>query len=170
MEALHDLTLCEAHYKGVVAGLQSSVILQQAYVERVHAQLKAKEKKGQSEKGALRGGHARLMTEDEVFNEIRLQKEERVQQKVAKEKRKNMMEEYKAAMEGWRKGEEVRKAWNFARHKEWEREVQTWKELPKPRGKWPLLGELKKAELKPTRPTNIIPDNDEVSPSWRSPK
>lgn len=163
MKALHDLTLREAHYKGVVAGLQSSVILQQAYVEHVHGQLEAKEKRGQSEKGALRGGHARLMTEDEVFNEIKLQKEEKAQQELEKEKRKNVMERYKTAMEGWKKGEEARKAWNVARHEEWENEVQAWKGLPKPKGKRPLLGQLKKAGSKPTYPTNVIADEDKVS-------
>lgn len=42
LEALHDLALRNIHYKGVIAGLQSSVILQQAYVEQVHGQLEAK--------------------------------------------------------------------------------------------------------------------------------
>ena len=60
------------------------MILQQAYVERVHGQLEVKENKGQKEKGALRGGHARLMTEDKVFNKIRAQKVEREQQKCEK--------------------------------------------------------------------------------------
>ena len=163
MEILHDLALREAHYKGVVAGLQSSVILQQAYVERVHGQLEAKEKKGGNEKGALRGGHARLMTEDEVFDEIRVQKEERIQQQLEKERRKGVMEEHKIMMEEWKRGEEVRKAWNVARRKEWENEVNVWKNSPKPRGKQPLLGKLKKAEPKPARPTNVLVDKDEVS-------
>jgi len=164
MKALHDLTLREVHYKGFVAGLQSSAILQQAYVERVHGQLEAKEKKNQAEKGALRGGHARLMTEDEVFNEITLQKEEKARQKLEKEKRKDMMEEYKTAMEEWKKSEEARKAQAITRHEEWEKEVEAWKGLPKPRGKRPLLGKLKKAEPKPTHPTNVIANGDEVSP------
>ena len=38
-----------------------------------------------------------------------------------------------------------------------------WKELPKPRGKQPLLGHLKKAEPKPSHPTNVAADDDEVS-------
>jgi len=174
MEALHDLTLREAHYKGVVAGLQSSVILQQAYVERVHGQLESKEKKSQNEKGALKGGHARLMTEDQVFDEIRAQKEERAQQALEKERRKGMVEQHKAAMDEWKEGEEMRKAWNIAQHEEWEKEVQAWKDSPKPKGKRPLLGKLKKAEPKPTRPTNPLADDDEVSLSrvkifeWRS--
>ena len=166
--ALHNLTLREAHYKGIVAGLQSSVILQQAYVERVHGQLEAKERKGQNEKGALRGGHARLMTEDEVFNEIKVQKEERAEQKLAKEKRKGMMEEYRIAMEGWKKGEEARKVWNATRREEWGKEVQTWKGLPKPKGKQPLLGKLNKAKPKPIHPTSVAADEDEVRPPWES--
>ena len=163
MEMVHDLALREAHYKGVVAGLQCSVILQQAYVERVHGQLESKEKKNQNQKGALRGGHARLMTEDEAFSEIKLQKEERVQQKLEKERRKGMMEEHRFAMEEWKRSEEARKALNVARHEEWEREVQAWKELPKPRGKRPLLGNLRKAEPKPTRLTGVAADENEVS-------
>ena len=163
MEAVHDLASREAHFKGIVAGLQSSVILQQAHVERVHGQLEAKERKGRYEKGALRGGHARLMTEDEVFDEIRLQKEVRTQQKLEKERMKSLMEEYKLAMEEWKRSEEARKAWNNVRRKEWENEVAAWKELPKPKGKQPLLGKLRKAEPKPVRPTNVMVEADEVS-------
>jgi hypothetical protein len=164
IEALRSLALREAHYKGIITGLQSSVILQQAYVERVHGQLEAKERKQDKEKGALRGGHARLMTEDEVFNEIRLQKEEKERQQLEKEKKKSMMGEYKIAMEEWKKGEETRKAWNVVRHDEWEKEVQVWKESPKPKGKRPLLGKLKTAGPRPTHPTNVVADEDEVSP------
>ena len=163
MEALHNLALCQAHYKGVITGLQSSVILQQAYVERVHGQLEAKEKKSGREKGALKGGHARLMTEDEVFNEIELQKEAKAQQQLEKEKKRGMMEEYKIAMEEWKKSEEVRRAWNVTRCDDWEKEVQAWTKLPKPRGKQPLLGKLRKPEPKPTHPTNVAVDEDEVS-------
>ena len=163
IKALHDLVLREAHYKGIVIGLQSSVVLQQAYVERVHGQLEAREKKNSREKGALGGGHARLMTEDEVFNEIKSRKEAKAQQHLEKEMRKEAMEEYRVAMEEWKKGEEVRKAWNDLRRKEWEREVEAWKERPKPKGKKPLLGKLGKAEPKPTRPTNPTVDVNEVS-------
>ena len=74
-----------------------------------------------------------------------------------------MMEGHKVVMEEWKKSEEVRKAWNIARHEEWEKEVNVWKDLPKPKGKRPLLGKLKKAEPKPTRPTNVLADEDEVS-------
>lgn len=66
-----------------------------------------------------------LMTEDEAFNEIRVQKEEKARQELEKERKKDMMEEYKIAMEEWKKGEEMRRAENVARHKEWEQEVQT---------------------------------------------
>ena len=103
------------------------------------------------------------MTEDEVFNEIELQKEERAQQQLEKNRRKNMMGEYKIVMEEWKKGEEARKAWNVAQHERWEKEVQVWKKLPKPKGKQLLLGKLEKAEPKPTRPTNVAADESEVS-------
>ena len=115
------------------------------------------------EKGALKGGHAWLMTEDQVFNEIRAQKEERAQQALEKERRKGIVEEHKAAMDEWKKGEEMRKAWNVAQHEEWEQEVQVWKDSPKPKGKRPLLGKLKKAEPKPTHSTNTAADDDKVS-------
>ena len=162
MEVVHDLTLHEAHFKGILVGLQSSVILQQAYVERVHGQLEAKERKGRHEKGALRGGHTHLMTEDEAFDEIRLQKEVRMQQKLEKERMKGLMENHKLAMEGWKRSEEVRKAWNNAWRREWENEVAAWKELPKPKGKQPLLGELRRPDPKPARPTNVAVEADEV--------
>ena len=83
------------------------MILQQAYVEWVHGQLEVKENKGQKEKGALRGGHTQLITEDEVFNEIRVQKVEREQQKCEKERRKVAMDEHKILMEEWKIGEEM---------------------------------------------------------------
>ena len=168
IKAFQSLTLREAHYKGVVAGLQSSVILQQAYVERVHGQLEAKEKKRKKEKGALRGGHARLMTDDDFFNEIKAQKEEKAQQQVEKERKRNIMGDYKVAMEEWKKNEEARKVFNLSRHREWEDEVRVWKESPKPRGKRPLLGKPKKAEIKPTHPTNIVADEDEVRSELRT--
>ena len=38
-----------------------------------------------------------------------------------------------------------------------------WKDSPKPKGKWPLLGKLKKAKPKPTCPSNVLADKDEVS-------
>ena len=36
----------------------------------------------------------------------------RMQQKLEKERMKGLMENHKLAMEGWKRSEEVRKAWN----------------------------------------------------------
>ena len=79
------------------------------------------------------------------------------------ERRKVAMYEHKILMGEWKTGEEMRKAWNITRHGEWEKEVQMWKDAPKLRGKWPLFGKVKKADPKPTRPSNVVADEDEVS-------
>ena len=104
-----------------------------------------------------------MIIKDEAFDEIRLQKEVRMQQKVEKERMKGLMEEYKVAMDEWKRCEEVRKTWSNIWCREWENEVAAWKELPKPKRKQPLLGKLRKAEPKSAHPMNIVVGVDEVS-------
>ena len=75
IKALHDLRLTT---KAFLLGCRAQLFCQ-AYIERVHGQLEVREKKNSREKGALGGGYAQLMTEDEVFNEIKSWKEAKAQ-------------------------------------------------------------------------------------------
>ena len=149
MEKLQEATIKEAYLKGKIAGLQSTVILQDAYLHRVQGQLEAREGKKNKGGGVLNDGHARLLTKDEFIEKVAEKDKQKALKQARKEQRKAIMAEYKVALDEWKKTEEERKQWNVNWRLEWKREVEEWIQLKgKGRGKKPLLGE-KKAIPKP---------------------
>jgi hypothetical protein len=163
IKKLHEATMKEAYLKGKIAGLQSTVILQDAYLHRVQGQLEAKEGKRNKGGGVLNDGHARLLTEDEFIEKVAEKDRQKASKQAEKERRKVVMAEYKVALDEWKKIEEERKRWNASRKLEWKREVDEWNVLKgKGRGKRPLLGE-RKATPRPTRPSADVVEDSEVS-------
>jgi len=168
MKKLQDSVIKETYLKGKVVGLQSTVILQNAYLHRVQGQLEAREGKRNKGGGVLNDGHARLLTEDEFVEKVAERDRQKASKQAEKEQRKAMMAEYKVVLDEWKKVEGERKRWNIDRRLEWKREVEEWNRLKgKGRGKRPLLGE-KKATARPTRPSADIVEDSEVSLAVRT--
>ena len=163
MEKLHHATIKEAYLKGKITGLQSTVILQDAYLHRVQGQLEAKEGKRNKGSGVLNDGHARLLTGDEFIEKVAEKDKQKALKQAEKEQRRVVMAEYKVALDDWKKIEEERKQWNASRKLEWKKEVEEWEQLKgKKRGKRPLLGE-RKAIPRPKRPSVDAIEDSEVS-------
>ena len=163
MKKLQGATIKEAYLKGKIAGLQSTVILQDAYLHRVQGQLGAREAKRNRRGGVLNDGHARLLTEEEFIEKVAEKDKQKALKQAEKERRRAMMAEYKVALNEWKKIEDERKQWNLNRRLEWKREVEDWNQLKgKGRGKKPLLGG-KKAMPKPARPSADVVEDSEVS-------
>jgi len=70
IKKLQDVTIKEAYLKGKIARLQSTAILQDAYLNRVQGQLETKEGKRNKGGGVLNDGHVRLLTEDEFIEKV----------------------------------------------------------------------------------------------------
>ena len=150
IKKLQDATVKEAYLKGKIAGLQSTAILQDAYLHRVQGQLETKEGKRNKGGGVLNDRHARLLTEDEFIEKVAEKDKQKAIKQAQKDKRKVMAAEHKIVLDEWKKAEEERKQWNTDQRSEWKREVEDWNTLKgKGRGKRPLLGE-KKAIPRPT--------------------
>ena len=163
IKKLQDATIKEAYLKGKIAGLQSTAILQDAYLHRVQGQLEAKEGKRNKGGGVLNDGHARLLTEDEFIEGVAEKDRQKAVQQAEKERRRVKAAEHKLVLDEWKKAEEERKQWNANRRLEWKSEVEQWNALKgKGRGKKPLLGE-RKATPRPVRPPADTPEDSEAS-------
>jgi hypothetical protein len=163
MEKLHHATVKEVYLKGKIAGLQSTVILQDAYLHRVQGQLEAKEGKRNKGGGVLNDGHVRLSTGDEFIEKVAEKDKQKALKQAEKQQRRVVMAEYKVALDEWKKVEEQRKQWNMSRILEWKKEVEEWEQLKgKKRGKKPLLGE-RKAIPRPKRPSVDAIEDSKVS-------
>ena len=141
---LQDAAVKEAYLKGKIAGLQSTAILQGAYLHRVQGQLETKEGKRNKGGGVLNDGHVRLLTEDEFIEKVAEKDQQKALKQAEKDQRKVAMAEYKVTLDGWKEVEEERRQWNANRRLDWKRKVEEWDKLKgKGRGKKPLLGEKK---------------------------
>ncbi|KAG2053717.1 hypothetical protein BDR06DRAFT_829128, partial [Suillus hirtellus] len=143
-----------------VSTLQATVILQGCYCDRVCHHLKTQEKKGcqEGDNVKLNGdGMPRLLTSDEVFEQV-LVYQECQQAKVAeKETRKAARMVRTREMELWMQEDEARKNRNNAKTEQWKVAVKEWEveqwlakqEKRKPQWKKPVQGPLKKPCPKP---------------------
>ena len=114
-EKLNRAAVKEAYLKGKIAGLQSTVILQDAYLHRVQGQLETKEGKKKKGGGVLGDGHARLLTGDDFIEKVAEKDKQVALKQAVKERRKVVMMEYKVALAEWKKSDDERKEWNANR-------------------------------------------------------
>ena len=160
---LQDAAVKEAYLKGKITGLQSTAILQGAYLHRVRGQLETKEGKRNKGGGVLNDGHARLLTEDKFIEKVAEKDRQKALKQAEKDQRKVAMAEYKVTLDGWKEVEEERRQWNANWRLDWKRKVEEWDKLKgKGRGKKPLLGE-KKAIPRPSQPSANMAKDSEVS-------
>ena len=129
MGKLYSADMKETYLKGKIAGLQSTVILQDAYLHRVQGQLVTKEGKKNKGGGVLNDGHARLLTDDEFIEKVAEKDRQKALKQAEKERRNMMMAEYKVVLDEWKNSEEGRKQWNKDQRLEWKREVEEWDKL-----------------------------------------
>ena len=71
-EALHNAYECETYYKSSLAGMQSTVVLQSMFCDRLSSQLAAQEEKKNSRKSGqlIDNGLPRLLTGDEFHSHV----------------------------------------------------------------------------------------------------
>jgi len=117
-EALNAKDSEARFYKGQVAKLQSMMVLQRLYCQRVRRQLNAKEKKDErkgKKGGRINGdGLPRLLTSDEFIEVVELHVAAAEQAERSRQARLNLRAEYEAELEEWEITERGRKERNIA--------------------------------------------------------
>ncbi|KIJ70357.1 hypothetical protein HYDPIDRAFT_105065, partial [Hydnomerulius pinastri MD-312] len=150
--------------KRQVTALQATVVLQAQYCDRVRRHLETHEKKNSQDGSNVKlhsDGMPRLLTSDEMFNEVVRYQEQQETKAVEQQAKKAAKEARSRKMEIWLREEEARKERNKAKTEEWKAASAEWeaerdlakKEKRKPHWKKPARGPLEKARPKPADPT-----------------
>jgi hypothetical protein len=153
--ALREAEVREAHFKGVIAGLQSAALLQGRYCDTLHHQLAAQEEKSLSKKkGKLVGdGLPRLLTDPEFIMRVQDHEDTQEREAVELETRKANREMRAEAMKEWKKLDAERKLRNNEIKARFKEEMNKW-ETERDRAK---CAKQKPAWKKPTRAKLIPP-------------
>jgi superfamily II DNA helicase RecQ len=162
-ETVKKLTKQVTTLKEHVSALQATVILQGRYCDRVRRHLETQEKKGcrEGDNVKLNGdGMPRLLTSDEVFEQVLVYQERQQAKAAEKETRKAARMVRTREMELWMQEDEARKNRNKAKTEQWKVAVKEWEveqrlakqEKRKPQWKKPVRGPLEKPCPKPKNP------------------
>ncbi|KAF8998648.1 hypothetical protein BDZ89DRAFT_1083079 [Hymenopellis radicata] len=132
-EALRDAEARMNYWKGRATQLQSQAVLQELYVKRVRRQLAQKEaRKKKAKNFRLKEGVGRLLTADEVIEEISAHEEETRQKAKDKDARKVAKEDRAARLAKevavWENEEKQRKERNDALLRAWAEDVVRWED------------------------------------------
>lgn len=167
--ALHESEARGAYQKERVIGLQSSVILQERYLDRVRHQLEAQERKNNKGKSTklVGDGWPRLLTGDTFYT--RVVEHQLMQRELAdaKEMRKEEREKKAKATAEWKTKDDDRKKRNEEKRAKWKEAVASWElerdraKIAKRRATWkkPVLGKMESAAPRPKAPA--LADIDE---------
>jgi len=129
-ESVKHLTEQVTMLKEHVSSLQATVILQGCYCDWVRRHLETQEKKGRQggENIRLNGdGMPRLLTSNEVFEQVLKHHEQQQARAAEKETRKANREARSEEMEEWMKEEKARIGRNKAKTEQWKVAVEKWK-------------------------------------------
>ncbi|KIK93751.1 hypothetical protein PAXRUDRAFT_46480, partial [Paxillus rubicundulus Ve08.2h10] len=115
--ALHESYSREAQYKSALFGMQSTVILQSMYCDRVSEQLAAQEEsQRKKKKGQLNGdGLPRLLTGDQFYECVVEHQKNTEEEKIVQKNRRKQREEQARLMTAWKEVDEEQKRRNKAR-------------------------------------------------------
>jgi DDE superfamily endonuclease len=167
--ALHESETREAYQKERVIELQSTVILQEKYLDRVRHQLEAQEgKKNKGKSTKLVGdGWPRLLTGDTFYTKVIEHQLMQRELADAKELRREEREKKAKATADWKSKDDERKKRNEEKRGKWKEAVASWElerdraKLTKQRPAWkkPILGKMEIAAPRPKAPA--LADIDE---------
>lgn len=130
-DALREAHVCETQYKRALTGMQSTMVLQSMFCERLSGQLATQEEKQKKKrkKGQLNGdGLPRLLTSDEFYNRVVQHENACEEEEVARESRRNQREERAALMVIWQEAENERRKRNESRKETYKEELRLWEE------------------------------------------
>ena len=166
--ALREAEVREAHFKGVIAGLQGTALLQGHYCDTLQSQLTAQEEKSKGKKkGKLVGdGLPRLLTDQDFIMWVQNHEDAQEQQAVALETRKANREVRAEAMKEWKKADAERKERNDEIKARFKEELRQWdterdrakRAKQKPGWKKPTRGKLPPLIPKPAK---VVPEPDD---------
>ena len=150
---------CEEGYKHALHGMQSTIVLQSMYCDRISEQLAAQDeaKKARKEGWLVGNGLPRLLTGDKFYQRVVDHERAAVQDKVANENRRKQKEQRSALLAEWKEVEEARKQRNKEQKAAYREQLALWTE-EKERAKqesrqaqWkkPTMGKLEKPLPKP---------------------
>jgi hypothetical protein len=160
-DALRQSYACEDQSKAELTRMQSTVVLQSMFCERLSSQLAAQEEKQKSahkKKGKLVGdGLPRLLTGDEFHNRVVEHEKATVEEDMVREERRKLRDERTEVLGPWKEAEAARLERNRVRRQAYKDELVTWeaeRDLAKAerrRTRWtqPKLGKLESPLPKP---------------------
>ena len=158
-DALRTAYSREEEYKHALHGMQSTIVLQSMYCDRLSKQLAAQdEAKKSRKKGQLVGdGLPWLLTGDEFYKRVVDHETAAAQEKVANKNHHKQKEQQSAVLAEWKVAEVARKQRNKEQKVEYHKQLALWmeeKEQAKQesrRVQWkkPTMGKLEKPLLKP---------------------
>ncbi|TFK22795.1 hypothetical protein FA15DRAFT_706032 [Coprinopsis marcescibilis] len=128
--ALEEEHARSQYWKTRAMHLQLTLVLQQIYCRWVRNQLKMKEAKGakKSNQKLKNPNLGKVITDDDFFNKVKLQREAEEAAKQAKAQRKSAEELLVEVLVVWKEEEAERAAKNNQRKEEWEAAKAAWKE------------------------------------------
>jgi len=151
--------------KEVVQSQQAQMVLQEFYVYRVRGQLEDQENKKKKPSGRLNfDGRAKVLTQDDVFDEVSRYEAQKLVEKDKAEDRADATKLYQEAMKKFNAYDEQRKERNVKITETWKRDVVLWeaerdsraREVGRPRWNKPKRPPLEKAMKKPLKKNFVV--------------
>ena len=130
-DALQEAYARETRYKSALVGMQSTMVLQSMFCERLSGQLATQEEKQKKKrkKGQLNGdGLPRLLTSDEFYDRVVQHENACEEEDAARESRRKRREERAALMVTWQEAENERRKRNEGRKQAYREELRSWEE------------------------------------------
>ncbi|KIK32131.1 hypothetical protein CY34DRAFT_102187 [Suillus luteus UH-Slu-Lm8-n1] len=160
-DALHTAYDCETHYKSSLVSMQSTIVLQSMFCDRLSSQLAAQEEKKQNSKrgGQLVGdGLPRLLTGDEFYHRVVEHQRAAEEEEAGREARRMEREGRAELLKTWKEAEAARLVRNEVRRTAYRDQVKLWEaerdraKLERQRPAWnkPKLGKLEAPLPRPT--------------------
>ncbi|CAA7257504.1 unnamed protein product [Cyclocybe aegerita] len=177
-EALIAKAAAADYYKEQAIRMQSMLVLQRLYCNKLCRQLQAKEGKAERKKkgrgGILQDGLPRLMTHSAVIRAVKEHEDAKVKEARDKEERAAQQLEYEERMAAWQAHEDGREARNAALYRQFQEDANKWtaarvaaKEAGRKLKVWdkahpkPLRSNYKETRVKPpTKKARKDPEED----------
>ncbi|CAA7264028.1 unnamed protein product [Cyclocybe aegerita] len=177
-EALIVKAAAADYYKEQAIRMQSMLVLQRLYCNKLRRQLQAKEGKAERKKkgrgGILRDGLPRLMTHSAVIRAVKEHEDAKAKEARDKEERAAQQLEYEERMAAWQAHEDGREARNAALYRQFQEDANKWtaarvaaKEAGRKLKVWdkahpkPLRSNYKETRVKPpTKKARKDPEED----------
>lgn len=160
--ALHVTLRHSEKQRGTIIGMQSALVLQETYCQRLRGQLAAKEV-GERRAGFLNNGVPRLITGDTFYKLVKQYFRDKDAKVAAAELKRVLREGHARDIEEWKQLEVARKERNNKRRAEYKIELAAWQcerdsakaEKRKPQWKKPVQGKLEPVIKKPSPPESL---------------